>query len=146
MANFSEPATLTTPAGSTDFNPVGGGDGFYLTVDTSGLDQPPIRSNDDDAAQTDGGIVHDKFKARRQPVIVAQYKIGTGTIDDRDAAFDALEAQLDSIMRADGTWTMTHRGTPRSLTVRCDVALTSTGGPNLKQATFGLVAANPDWA
>jgi hypothetical protein len=147
MANWSEPATLTTPAGSTDFNPVGGGDGFYLTVDTSGLDQPAIRSNDDDASQTGGGIVHDKFKSRRQPVIVAQYKIVSGTIDDRDAAFDALEAQLDSILTkaAPGTWTMTHRGTPRSLTVWCDVGLTSTGGPQLKQATFGLVAANPDW-
>jgi hypothetical protein len=144
MANLSEASTLVTPAGNVSFNPASG-DGFYLTPDCTGLDAAPIRIVVDDAAQTDGGIVHDAFDGARHALIVAQYLIDSGTIDARDAAIDDLETKLAAIRRADGTWTMTHRGTPRSLTVRCDIGLTSSGGPQLKQVTFGLVAASPAW-
>lgn len=147
MPNHSEPLRLTGPSASIDFNPAGGGDGFYLTPDTTGLlSQAPVRATTDDESQTDGGIAHDNFKGGRHPLIIAQYKIGTGSIAARDAAFAALIALLDSILRADGTLTFNPDTTPTSLTVRSEIEMTPSGGPQLKQATFGLFAENPDWS
>jgi len=147
VVEWSAPATLAKGLVTVEFNPVAGGDGFYLREDTTGLGGAPIRATVDDAAQTDGGVVHDNFKGARHLTIVAEYLIATGDIADRNAAFDALDALLDSIMRADGTWTMTPTGAAaQSLTVRCDVSLSVSGGAQLKRATFGLVAADPNWS
>jgi hypothetical protein len=152
--NFSKQLLLSTPAGETWFNPGDGVDGFRLTTETTGFDQAGIRATVDDRSQTDGGIVHPFRKSARRLTIVAQYLIETGTIADRDDAFDALEAQLDSILAEDGRLFQEHfvaAGSPpndsdtRWLVVRSEIPLVSSGGPQLKQAAFGLVAADPAW-
>jgi hypothetical protein len=135
--------TLYTPAGSTVFNPPSGGDGFYCTQDTTGLDQAAVRSTVDDRGQTAGFIVHDGLEAGLRPTIVAQYKICTGSIADRDAAIAALVAQLRSIVAADGLLTRDTLDGERTLTVRCEINLQSSGGPQLKQVIFGLVSEQP---
>lgn len=147
MANWSDRYTLATPAGTTDFNPSGADDGFFLTSDTSGLDDGEVRASVDDAPQTDGLLVHDALGGGMRPTLVAQYKISTGTIADRDAAFRALTLQLRSIRRADGT--LTHHlpdGSSEALTVRYEVKIASSGGPQLKQAVFGLVSEADFWS
>lgn len=145
--NWSNPITLSTPAGDTQFNPEGvDSDCFRLVADTSGFDMPAVRSVVDDRSQTDGAIVHDAFLGARRPTIVAEYLISAGTIEDRDAAFDALEQQLTSIIAADGTLTEHRPGGDRSVTVRCEIPLQSSGGPQTKRAVFGLVAAIPVWS
>jgi hypothetical protein len=145
--NWSDNYTLTTPAGTTEFNPAGGGDGFYLTADTSGLDDAAVRSSVEDKPQTDGFIVHPGKGAGMRPTLVAQYKLGSGTIADRDAAFRALALQLRSIRAVAGT--LTHHNPDASteaLSVQYEVQLVSSGGPQLKQAVFGLVSAADFWS
>lgn len=141
----SDHATLSTPGGDTEFSPADG-DGFYLTLDTTGFDQGPIRATVDDKPQTGGGIIHPFFGGPRRPTVVAQYLILAGSIDDRDAAIDDLVAQLDSIRDADGTWTQHRVGGDRSLTVRCEIPLVSSGGTQQKQVIFGLICADPNWS
>lgn len=146
LIEISAPATLTTPAGSTSFNP-GSGDGFYMTPDTTGYGQAPIRADVEDKPQADGANVHPGLRGGRPLLIVAQFLIVTGTIASRNAAIEALCDQLDSIVGGPtGTWTVTETGAAaKSLTVICDVGLVPSGGAQLKQVSFGLFAASPDW-
>ncbi len=146
--NRSDPMSLSTTVGSTEFNPTGTSDGFFLTDDSAGFGQAPIRAVVDDRPQTDGGIVHPARKGPRRLTIVAQYILNSGSIDDRDAAIAALIEQLDSILDGDGgIWTVHTSDGDLSLNpVRVEIPLVPTGGPQLKQVAFGLVAANPDWS
>jgi hypothetical protein len=116
-----------------------------MTAETSGLDDAAIRAAVDDKPQTDSVIIHDFFGGAWRPTIVAQYKIAAGSFDDRDAAIKDLRTKLSSIRRADGTLTHHAAGGDEALTVRYEVALASSGGPQLKQVVFGLVSADSDW-
>lgn len=143
--NWSLPLNLSNGATSVDFN-ASDADGFCCTAETTGLDQAPIRATVEDRAQTHGGIVHDAKKGPRRITIVAQYLMNTTSIDDRDDAIEELIALLDSLLDTDGTLTQTTPGGDRTLTVRAEINLVSSGGPQAKQVLFGLVAADPDWS
>jgi hypothetical protein len=139
MSEFFAPATLTTPGGTLTFNP-SSGDGYYVS-NITGLDQAPIRAPIDDKPQTDGGIVHDFFKGPRH--ITIEGLVVASSASARNTSTDSLVTALDSILRADGTWTWTPSGQSlKTLTVRCDVPV-SFPGAFLKRFIFGLVAANP---
>jgi len=147
MYERSAPQQLRTPLGNVDFNPAAGGDGFYLTDETTGFDEPELRVPVEDAAQTDGALLYDGKTGAWHPVVVAEYLIDTGDIADRNAAIDDLRAKLRSILAADGEWAITATGQPeRTLTVRYEQKLVSSGGAQLKRVIFGLVSPDVDWS
>ena len=144
--SYSLPLTLSSSGGSVDFNPTDGSDGWYCTGDTTGLDAPDTRPVVDDKSQQDGYIVHQTLEGGMRPTIVAQYKINTGTVADRDTAIDDLLAVLRGMKNADGSLTQTLAAGARTLTVRYEVKLVTSGGAQLKQVAFGLVSEESTWA
>lgn len=141
--NLGQEYTLTDGTTTVTFNPSAGGDGFYLSLDTTGLlGQPAIRAVVDNRSQTDGAVVHPAKKGPRRPTMVAEYLINAGTLSDRDDAIAELVGLLNSLLTNDGTLTNTDTGD--TLTVRSEVPLDPSGGPQLKRVTFGLVA-EADW-
>lgn len=140
MAEFSAPATLATPAGRVAFNPVAGGDGYYLT-NLPGLGQAPLRAPVDDRSQTGGGIVHPFFKAARRMTVEGFILpvVGATLV----TMMDALTGALESIEQTDGTWTWTPTGgSLKTLTVRCEINVDYLSA-RPKTFAFGLIAADP---
>ncbi len=145
MAEYSATFTLTTPGGTITLNS-GSSDEYYLDPDAcDGLDQAPIRAPRDKAPRTHGGIVHSFYKDARPVTLAGVLHNRTGTVAARNTMEDSLRTALDSILQANGTltWTPTGGGA-RSLTVRCEIPL-KTSGYFLKRFIFGLVAANPNF-
>lgn len=158
MADLGSVYTLTTPAATITFNSGDlrdGTDKYWLT-NTQGLDGPPIRAPIDNVPYGDGGIVHDFWMAPRHVVlegVLITESVGWPSAGDacrqrqNEMEEDLIDA-LESILREDGTlaWTPLGLGA-RSLTVRHDVTLEFSAIENyvLKQFTFGLVAADPNW-
>lgn len=141
--NLGQEYTLTDGSSTVTFNPSGGGDGFYLTADTTGLlGQATIRAVVDNRSQTDGAIVHPAKKGPRRPTIVAEYLIITGDIADRDDAIAGLVDLLDNLLTNNGT--LTNVATGDAITVRSEVPLEASAGPQQKRVIFGLVAEY-DW-
>ncbi len=145
MAEYSVAFTLTTPSSTVTFN-AGSGDEYFLDPDQcAGLDMAPVRASVDDMPGASGGLVHTALKGARHVTFSGWLVNRTGTPAARNTMENTLRAALESIMAANGTlaWTPSG-GSARSLTVRCDVGLT-TQGTWLKVFLFGLVAANPDF-
>lgn len=144
MAEYNAPATLVTPGGTIAFNPTSPPGYINDASLCSGLDMVPLRVMVDDKPSTDGGIVHTGYLGPRRVILGGQ--LWALTITDRQALEDNLVAALESIMAADGTyqWVVTTESTSytRSVTVRCEIALNTSGGFQ-KGYTFGLVAADP---
>jgi hypothetical protein len=145
MAEYSCPITLATGAGTITFN--GTGDVYMLVPEQcDGLDSPETRVNVDDRPQIHGGIKFPTLKKARHIVLAGYLLPASNEADDRNAMEDALLAALDSILDTDGTLTQTPSGgSSRSLTVQSTIGLKCVGG-YLKTFSFGLVAADPDWA
>jgi len=148
MANYSAVFTLTTPASTLTLN-ASSGDTYLLDPTLcSGLDMAPLRTPIDDKPQAHGGIVHNFWKGARHVTLsgllyVVSASTDSGVAAARNTLEDGLVAALESILQADGTLQFTPSGgSSRSLTVRCDVPVTYSGG-FVKNFVFGLVAANP---
>lgn len=147
MAEHSAPASLATPFGTISFN-TGTGDEYRIT-NIEGLDGAPIRTQVDDAPQTDGGLVYPFFFGARHITIEGQLRVRSQTttpnlIGARNAMEDALVSALASIIRADGVFSFTRTGaSARALAVRNDVTVQFSGSGLIKDFIFGLVAANP---
>jgi hypothetical protein len=158
MADLATTYTLTTGGGTIIFNNGDLRDGTdkYWLQNIQGLDGPGLRTPIDNRPQTDGGLVHDFFKGPRHIVfegILITESAGWPSFGDEcitvqnEMEEDLIDA-LESIIRADGTLAWMPLGlAARSLAVRHDVTLEFTAIENyaLKQFTFGLVAADPDW-
>jgi len=149
MADVATQYTLTTPGGTILFNN-GATDEYYLG-DVQGLDGAPIRAPIDNRPQTDGGLVHDFFLGPRHITLdgilfIRSSRVQNTILTQRNVLEAALQAALDSILRADGTlaWTP-YGGSAGSLTVRNDVPLEFRYIDNYqnKAFSFGLVAADP---
>jgi hypothetical protein len=158
MPDLATTYTLTTPGGTIIFNngTLGDGTDKYWVQNIQGLDGPSIRAPIDNVPFGDGGIVHDFWKGPRHIVfegVLVTESVGFPSVGDacrqvQNQMEAALAAALESILRADGTLSWTPIGdSPRTLTVRHDVTLEFSALENfaLKQFTFGLVAANPDF-
>lgn len=148
---YSAVYTLTDGTHTVTLN-AASGDTFLVDPTLStGLDMPPVRANVDNKPQTDGGIVHNAFLGPRHITFTGMLYIRSastdaGVVAARNTLETSLETVLRGILRADGTLSYTPTGgSAVSLTVRCDMGATFTGG-FVKQFSFGLVAANPDWA
>lgn len=142
--------TLVTPWGTITFN-AATGDQYRLSTDSTGLDGAPLRTQVDDAPQTDGGLVHNFYKGARHVTLIGQLRVISTTVPAsviaaRNTLEDNLIAACESIIRADGTLSFTRTGgTIRHLTVRCDMLPTFSGSGPVKSFALGLVAANPNW-
>ena len=158
MADLAATYTLTTPGGTIVFNQGDLRDGTdkYWVQNISGLDGTSVRAPIDNVPYGDGGITHDFWKGPRHVVFegvlitesVGFPSFGDACIQLQNEMEEALIDALESILRADGTLTWTPLGlAARSLTVRHDVTLEFSAIENyaLKQFTFGLVAADPNW-
>ena len=158
MPDLATIYTLTTPGGTITFNSgdlKDGTDKYWLT-NIQGLDGTGIRAPIDNVPYGDGGIVHDFWKTPRhivfEGVLVTESagwpSVGDACIQAQNEMEDDLITALESILRDDGTLAWTPLGlSARTLTVRHDVTLEFTAIENyaLKQFTFGLVAADPNW-
>ena len=138
-------ATLTVPGPITvTFDDYGTADGYHLT-ELTGFDQAPIRAPIDNAAQTDGGIIHQFFYGPRHLTLegfVLPLALGAD-LPGANTRIAALVDALDAIIRANGTFEWTPPGlTAHTLTVRCDVPVSFTGRVR-RNFIFGLVAADP---
>jgi hypothetical protein len=158
MADIAAVYTLTTPGGTITFNNGDLKDGTdkYWIQNIQGLDGPPLRTPIDNRPQTHGGLVHNFFKGPRHVVFegvlvtesVGFPSLGDACIQRQNEMEEDLIDALESILQADGTLGWTPLGlAARSLTVRHDVILefSAIEAYALKQFTFGLVAADPDW-
>lgn len=149
MSEFGAPATLSTPLGSIDFNTRD--DQEYFITNITGLDGESLRTPEDDAPGTDGGIVHDFWATARHITIEGHFLMDPALsfyqqIVQRNAMMDDLRKKCRSIKRADGTWSWTPSGgSTFNLTVRCDLQPLYTGEGVLKTFVFGLVAEDPDY-
>jgi hypothetical protein len=152
MADVAVPFTLTTPAVTLVFND-DSADQYYIT-EIAGLGVPPIRAPIDNVPLGDGGLVHDFWKGPRHiavegVLLIQSTRIQDDIVDIRNQMEDDLIDALESILRADGTLAYTPTGaSARSWTVRHDIPLDFRHVENylLESFSFGLVAAEPDWA
>lgn len=152
MADVGVSHVLTTPALTVTFNS-GSLDQFYITS-IRGLGAPSLRTPMDNVPLGDGGLVHDFWKGPRHIQIEGIFLIQSTRVMNsivvirNNMEFDLTDA-LESILRADGTLAFTPQGeSARTFTVRYEVGLEFTHIDNyLTEAfSFGLVAAEPDWA
>lgn len=143
---WSTSIVLDTPGTDITFANTGSGDEYLLDpTQCHGLDGAPLRVPVDDRPQTDGGIVFDGHKGPRHIFIAGLLLCRTGTVVARNTMEDNLRTALEDILAADGSLTWTPSGgSSRTLEVRCEIPLETTGGW-LKQFSFGLVAADPDF-
>lgn len=147
MAETSAVYTLTTPGPDIMFN---SGTDIYRVIDIQGLDMAPIRAPVDDAPVTDGGIVHGFFYSARRIDVMGLLLPGDMAVGTRNTMEANLISALESILRADGTfsWTPTG-GSLRSFTVRCPGPVQfppwQDAYPLHKRFIFSLVAADPTW-
>lgn len=148
MEEYSAPATLDTPGGTVTFNDATGDTLQHDPTQCDGLGMVDLRSSVDDASQTDGGLVHPAFSTARRPTLGGVVRIRSGG-DDADYAearntlMADLIAALESIRRADGTYTWTPTGgSLLTVTVRCEIRVKFTGAVE-KSYLFGLVAGDP---
>lgn len=141
---YNAAATLTTPGGTVHFNAASKPTYFHDPTSCAGLEMAPVRATVMDKPTSDGLIVHKAWHGARHVTLGGRFLFDT--LDQRKTLEDALVAALESIVRADGTYAYTvvsGAGThTRTLTVRCDVPL-STSGYLQKSYLFGLVAAVP---
>ena len=152
MADIGVPFTLTTPGGTVNFNDDSADQIYIMSI--TGLGGASIRAPIDDVPFGHGGIVHRFWKGPRHLVIDGVFLIlSTKKMDNivviRNTFEQTLKTALESILQADGTLTWTPQGqSARSLTVRHDVQLEFSHEQNwlVEAFSFGLVAANPDWA
>lgn len=133
-------ATLTTPAVTLFFNSATKPTYFHDPAGCSGLDMAPVRATIQDAPTADGGIVHKAWLGPRHIALAGSFIFDT--LDARKTLEDNLILALESIVRADGTYAYAIGTQTRTLTVRCDVPL-ATSGYLQKRYLFGLVAAIP---
>lgn len=158
MADLTVQYVLATPGGTITFNDGDLRDGTdkYWIQNITGLDGAGIRTPIDNVPFGDGGIVHDFWKGPRHVVFegvlitesVGFPSFGDDCITVQNEMEEDLIDVLESIIRADGTLSWTPLGlSARSLTVRHDVTLEFSAIEQyaLKQFTFGLVAADPNW-
>jgi len=151
MADIGVPYTLTTPAGTVNFND-DSLDQIYI-VSIEGLGGPPVRAPIDPVPFGHGGIVHNAWKGPRTIVVDGIFLILSTRVQDnivviRNTFEETLRTNLESIMQADGTFAWTPQGqSARSLTVRHDVQLEFRHDQDylVETFSFGLVAADPDW-
>lgn len=158
MPDLGAEYTLTTPGGTITFNDGDLQDGTdkYWLMNIQGLDGPGIRAPIDNVPFGDGGLVHSFWKGPRHVVlegVLITESVGWPSAGDacrqrqNEMEEDLIDA-LESILQANGTLAWTPLGlAARSLTVRHDVTLEFSAIENfaLKQFTFGLVAADPNW-
>ena len=152
MADVGVSYTLTTPVSTVVFND-GALDQHYIT-EIRGLGAPALRTPIDNVPLGDGGLVHDFWKGPRHIGIegiflIQSTRIMNSIVVIRNDMEDELSDALESILRADGTLAYTPQGQgARTYTVRYEIGVEFTHTDNyLTEAfTFGLVAAEPDWA
>jgi hypothetical protein len=102
------PVTLTTPRGTLTFND----GGSYRLSDFQIV--RAVRVKQESRSQRDGSIVPDGYRSGANVILEGQIK--ADTIAARRVAMDALEARVDSLLRADGFLTWTPSGaSPRRL-------------------------------
>jgi hypothetical protein len=151
------PYVFTTPWGVITFNHTGidkfnsyGEDEYYIG-EAAGLDAAPLRVPTDNRPQTDGGLVHDRYKGPRPFVLTGALIIRSTRNSNSDATGirrnlmekDLMDA-VESIEKADGTMVWTPRGlTEHSLTVRAHTPEVTFDGIEWRTFSFGLIAANP---
>lgn len=162
MADTTLEYTLDLPSlASIVFNENGlhygdGQDGYFLT-NIPGLDGAPLRTPNDNAPQTHGGLIHDRYKGPRITTWEGRFYIQTvrsgnaiaavrETMRQRliDAMDDLLVASSPGIMG----WTP-RGGSPVSMEVLAQVPVEVNvergGEPQVSTVfSFGLISANPD--
>lgn len=163
MADYTLAYTLDPPNVSTIvFNQNGlrygdGQDGYFLNR-ILGLDGAPLRTPNDMAPQTDGGLLHDRYKAPRILTVEFRFYVqttwsGNGIALRWEQMTDALLAVLDDLDDADNpgtlSWT-TRGGNGRSLQVLSQVPLETDVElgvePQISRfGSFGIIAADPDY-
>lgn len=128
-------------------------DQFYIT-EITGLGSPSLRTPIDNVPLADGALVHDFYKGARHIGIEGIFLIESTKIQNtivvirNDMELELTEA-LESILRDDGSFSFTPLGHgTRTFTVRHDIPLEFRHTDNYLNVsfTFGLVAAEPDWA
>lgn len=145
MAEYSAPATLTTPWGTIDFNDDTPPAYLHDPDVCAGLDGAPARATIDVKPVTDGGIWHRHFKGAREVTLGGLLRVDTPA--DAASLEDDLLAACESIF-SDPSVTGTYEWTPsdsstRSITVRCDILPTFSGPAHAKKYSLGLVAIDP---
>lgn len=157
MADVGVVYTLTTPGPDITFNqftvPFNRKDQYYIT-EIRGLESPALRTPVDNVPLGDGGLVHDFWKGPRHIEVEGVIMVGSTPIEDnivviRNDMTDDLIDALESILRADGSLAYSPQGAgTRTYTVRYEVGLQTTHVDNYQslQFSFGLIAAEPDWA
>lgn len=162
MADTTLEYTLSLPSLSPIvFNENGlrygdGQDGFFLT-NILGLDGAPLRTPNDNAPQTHGGLVHDRYKGPRPTtwegrIYVQSVWSGDAIAAIRENMKNLLIFAMDDLLVAatPGVMSWTPRGgSPISLEVLAQIPVETTIDPREEAQvgmtfSFGLISANPD--
>lgn len=156
MADVVTQYTLATPGGTIIFNngTLRSLDDLYWTAKVRGLDSPRLRTNEDDAPQTHGSIIHNTFKGSRYPafegdILIQSVPLGSACQAASNVMETALKTALESILApVDGTLSWTPLGeSAKSLSVNYWVGLEVDPVNNYatRYFTFGLIAGSPDY-
>jgi hypothetical protein len=155
MPDIACPYTLTTPAGTVVFND--GSAAQFAIQGITGLGSAPVRAPIDDIPYGDGSIGHNFWKGGRHIAfeglfLVTSADCGPNLVGLWNQMEEDLRVALESIaaLTSDtGTlvWQPTGFLSPLTLTVRHDVPMECPPDQNftVRNFTFGLFAADPDW-
>lgn len=156
MADVACPYTLATLSGGTIFFNDGSADQFYIQGIT-GLGTAPVRAPIDDVPYGDGSIGHNFWKGGRHITfegvfLVTSVDCGAVQVGIWNDMEEALRVALESIAALTTdigslVWTPTGALATNTLVVRHDVPLECPPDQNftVRNFTFGLFAADPDW-
>jgi len=152
MSDISVVYTLTFGGDSIAFNDgaLPSFDDFYFITAIRGLDGAPLRFQQWDKPQADGGLPGKPRKGARHIVIEGEYLVQSTMVDNeirliRNMMDEDLLALLDGNVGVTGSLAWTPAGkAARSLAVLYAEAPLETDGVEQKTFVFGLYAANPD--
>ena len=149
MADIATQYTLTTGAGTINFNAgsLGDGNDKYWLNSIRGLDMPQIRNPSDPVPFGDGLLKYTYWLSGFRLTFDGMFLLDPFTLVDcmerRNDLFDSLKTALLAIVNTAGTlaWTPTG-GSAESLSVYLDVALDTPYSDNfmVQNFSFGLVS------
>lgn len=164
MADITLEYTLDLPTlSNVVFNENGlrygdGQDGYFIT-NILGLDGAPLRTPNDNAPQTHGGLIHDRYKGPRITtwegrIYVQTVRTGNAIAARREQMKNVLLNAMDDLLVASspGSMIWTPRGGSQvSLGVLAQIPVETSIDPKEEAQvgmvfSFGLISANPDWS
>jgi len=146
MAEYSAPATLSSPGPDISFNPnpLSFPTGYHDPDMCSGLEKlGQVRAVTEDRPRTDGGIIYPRLLAPRQFVLGGTVLTGGGGVAAREGWLEDLADVLDALRAGGGTYVWVGAGGTYTVSGVFFDGSFQAPGKYLKKYQFALVADPP---